>query len=376
MKLQMSHGEWLNIPTNELDKRVKVDDIPAEKALNKLRYLIEHEFKIKYENILLTNSELEKNTLIYTIILIPTMLILSIVFYFFLKRFSKIYSENNIILERSPDGIISTDENGNILQANRVARQIFGYDIDEFKRLSIEDLIPQKYRSDHIENRKNFMNKEQHRAMNQRDTIIQGKTKSGSYVDLSIAIASISIEGKNRAVAITRDITNINHLKQEASLDYLTNTFNRRSIDKYLNEEIERVKRYLRPLTIMLIDIDNFKSLNDKNGHLFGDEAIKQVSEYLQSTLRPSDKLGRWGGDEFLLICPELEDEYSIELAERIRSNFGSHPISIKHNITLSIGIATYKSDLNITASQLVSNADSALYRSKNAGKNKVNAFS
>lgn len=373
--LQNAHKYWQNLSTEELDKRVKIDDLPAEKALNELRNFIEQEYAIQFESTRLKNEALEEKTLFTTLVLIPVMLVLSIVFYFFLKRFSKIFSENNVILEHSPDGIIYSDEQGNILQANQKARSLFEYTTDEFTRLTIEDLIPDRHRGQHIKTRKDFMKKEQHQAMTQRDTVIQGKTKSGTFVDLSIEIASIHVEGKKRAIAITRDITNINHLRKEASLDFLTNSYNRRSIDKYLNDEIERTKRYKRPLSLMIIDIDNFKHLNDKNGHLFGDQAIIQVAEFIKSTIRPSDKFGRWGGDEFLLICPELEGENAIAFAERIRSDFCQQTISKENNITLSIGIATYQSELNLTASQLVSNADSALYQSKKEGKNKVNIF-
>lgn len=316
--LQYAHKYWQDIPTDELDKRVKVDDLPAEKALNELRNLIEQRFTTQYKSTHLKNQTLEKNTLISTIIVTTVLFILSIVFYIILKRLSKTYRENNIILEHSPDGIISTDEHGNILHANQVARNLFEYTKSEFRRLTIEDLIPNKHRRGHINKRKDFMQKEQHREMAQRVDNIQGKTKSGTYVDLNIEIASIVVEGEKRAIAIVRDITNINYLKKEASIDYLTNSYNRRSIDKYLNEEIGRTKRYKHPLTLMLIDIDNFKHLNDKNGHLFGDEAIKAVTEYLKSSIRPSDKLGRWGGDEFLLICPEITGENSITFAERI----------------------------------------------------------
>lgn len=375
LKLQQAQSHWQGLPVNELDELVKVNDEPAKESLKQLRELIIHRFNNDYRSTLLKTQSLNQYTLISTLVIIPAMMVLSLMLYIFMKRFGKIFRENQTILESSPDGIISADEHGNVVKANKVARQIFGYDHDEFLTLKIEDLMDDKYKSKHIKNRENFVKQEQHRHMNQRDTRILGKTKSGEFIDLSITIASVFIDGKSRSIVITRDITSINHLEKEANLDYLTNTINRRAIDKCINDEMLRTKRYQRPLSIMIIDIDNFKQLNDQQGHLMGDKAIIHVAEFLKSSVRPSDKLGRWGGDEFLLVCPELNSQSALELAERIRTTFASLDLSCEHKMTLSIGIDTYEGDSDATINKLLTNADSALYHSKNKGKNQANVF-
>lgn len=375
LNLQKAHDEWHSFSIAELDKKLKVDDFPAKSSLDNLRQLIEQRFDLKYQDNLLKTNSLSRNTFVSAFIIIPLMFFLSIAFYLLLKRYTKIYTENNIVLERSPDAILSADANGKIIQANHVARELFGYSANEFSHLTIEDLILKEFRNQHIENRKHFIKKEQHRQMSQRDTLIQGVKKSGELVDLNITIASTKIDGETRTITIARDITSINNLEKEATLDHLTSCLNRRAIDQHLNDEIERTKRYQRPLTLMLIDIDRFKNLNDQHGHLMGDEAIKTVSSFLKDMIRPSDKLGRWGGDEFLLICPELEELSSLEFAERIRTQFCQHPIAMQFDITLSIGIVTYLGEDDLIASQLVNKADSALYRSKKEGRNKVNIF-
>ncbi len=374
-RLKSAHDQWRNLSTNDLDELVKINDKPAELALSQLRTMIIKGFENRYQLALNKTDLLERNTLVSAFFIIPVLLFLILMLYVFIKRFSKIVNENQAILESSPDGIIYADEEGYIIQTNKAACTIFGYSKKEFLKLTIEDLLDEKHRNKHKINRQNFTGKEQSRLMSQRANKILGKTKEGKYVDLSIAISSVIVDGESRSIAIARDITSINHLEKEANLDHLTNIFNRRSIDKFLKEELQRAERYQRPISLMLIDIDNFKQLNDSAGHLIGDEAIKQVADYLKGKIRPSDKLGRWGGDEFLLICPELNEQDSIAFAERIRAAFLQYPLADQYQLTLSIGITTYDISMKLSITQLISHADTALYRSKNNGRNKVSHF-
>ncbi|WP_099036338.1 sensor domain-containing diguanylate cyclase [Lacimicrobium alkaliphilum] len=161
-----------------------------------------------------------------------------------------------------------------------------------------------------------------------------------------------------------------NLMKQLSETDSLTSLSNRRKLDDILASEIGRASRYDSPLSVILGDIDHFKRVNDKFGHIKGDKVITRVAELLKQHTRDTDTVGRWGGEEFLLICPGIEQNSATELAEKIRTVIASELKVDKIKITASFGIAAYKHQ--DTVDSLVSRADKALYNSKQSGRNQV----
>jgi len=149
-----------------------------------------------------------------------------------------------------------------------------------------------------------------------------------------------------------------------ARVDSLTGTLNRRGIEDRLVEELARSARAGTTVSILLIDLDHFKQINDTLGHPAGDDAIRHVSSSISSTLRTFDLLGRFGGDEFLLILPEVPATIAHSVAERLRNSLATLP-SLP---TLSIGIA--QSDPGESIPSLLARADQALYQAKAAGRN------
>ncbi|MGE5657702.1 MAG: diguanylate cyclase [Actinomycetota bacterium] len=165
-------------------------------------------------------------------------------------------------------------------------------------------------------------------------------------------------------------------LEKLATTDPLTGVWNRRHLFALAEREITRVHRYNRPLSLLIIDIDHFKIINDTYGHAGGDEVLAILAKTVLNCLRKADFFGRFGGEEFVAFLPETTLKTAVAAAERIRENLANIVISVDEQqirITVSIGVASYqKEDLTIDA--LLQRADKALYQAKNQGRNQVAA--
>lgn len=162
-----------------------------------------------------------------------------------------------------------------------------------------------------------------------------------------------------------------NHLLKEQSItDPLTGLYNRLKLDEDIAHEISRVQRSKSEFSIILLDIDHFKGVNDTYGHLTGDQTLKEFSTLLKDNLRASDILGRWGGEEFLIICPDSNLEGCQKLAKQLRKKISTHPFSKVGTLTASFGVATHIPGEQ--ANTVISRADLALYAAKHQGRNRV----
>lgn len=152
--------------------------------------------------------------------------------------------------------------------------------------------------------------------------------------------------------------------------DFLTNLYNRTKMDQALTDEMARAKRTESEFSILLFDVDFFKKVNDTFGHQTGDKVLISLANAAKESLRSYDIIGRWGGEEFLVLCPQCSHNEAMDVAERLRQNVqNAHsPVNLEH--TVSIGVATMKKD--DTPHTLVSRADHALYQAKHEGRNKV----
>ena len=161
--------------------------------------------------------------------------------------------------------------------------------------------------------------------------------------------------------------------ERQAMHDPLTKLPNRRGMWEFLEHEYKRAQRSNSPLTIMLIDIDYFKKINDEFMHEGGDEVLEKISLLFQQNVRKQDRLARWGGEEFLFLLPETDTKDAFTLAEKIRKTVENHEIKFRgHNIklTISIGLTEITSDVNID--QAINQADHYLYEAKNNGPNQT----
>ena len=165
----------------------------------------------------------------------------------------------------------------------------------------------------------------------------------------------------------------VSDLEKEAIYDPLTKCFNKKEIgilfERFLKESI----RYNKPLSIMMLDIDFFKKVNDTYGHLAGDFVLKEVANIIRSTIRNSDICGRFGGEEFVVVLPNTKLNGAMKLAERIRENIQNNKFIFQNQeipVTISIGITS--ASKNDSLFSLIERADDALYEAKNKGRNRV----
>ena len=177
------------------------------------------------------------------------------------------------------------------------------------------------------------------------------------------------------AVAIDRTVlkSKAGELEQLSVTDALTGLLNRRYLDKRLIEEIQRSKRHRFPMSLMMLDIDGFKSYNDTFGHPAGDRALKIVANVLQDILRGADVAARYGGEEFAILLPQTTSSEAAVIAERLRQRV-EHTEFPKRKITVSIGIAACSNDVD-TPGDIIGAADHALYEAKNHGRNNVQVY-
>lgn len=163
-------------------------------------------------------------------------------------------------------------------------------------------------------------------------------------------------------------------LKEESHLDSLTQVKNRKFLLETLELEFHRSRRFLNPLTLLFVDIDHFKTINDTYGHTGGDTVLKNVVQILSEAIRPADIIGRYGGEEFVVGLLETDETMAKEIAERLRLKVALGPVTLGHHTvsaTISIGLASLKPGIE-SIEDLIERADSAMYKAKKAGRNQV----
>lgn len=183
--------------------------------------------------------------------------------------------------------------------------------------------------------------------------------------DLAIGASAYQIEQLNNQLQQAND-----RLEHLVHTDALTQLWNRYHMEQALDEELSRSQRHGHPLSVIIFDIDNFKHINDEHGHDVGDEVLKGIAKALARLTRQSDALGRWGGEEFLVIAAETQLADACDLAERLREALATIEFDKAGVVTASFGVAEL--DPSETRSEVVRRADRALYRAKNEGRNRV----
>ncbi|TMP39018.1 GGDEF domain-containing protein [Pseudoalteromonas rubra] len=282
--------------------------------------------------------------------------------------------ERACLFNAIPDALLYCEYNGRITRVNQSCTELFGYGARELLTMTVEDLIPVRFRELHRKERRNFSGRAQMRRKGENGLNIVGLHKSGDEIPLDIAIARTALGQETYFVAVIRDIRPELQLQQKAELDFLTQVYNRGQIEQILKDELSRAHRYQRSLSVMMVDIDKFKTLNDTLGHQVGDAALAELSGFLTASIRPSDRLGRWGGDEFVLVCPEIGAEKALQMAERLVMTYNEQN---QYDLSLSIGV-TSRTQVGSQADveTLIGEADDALYQAKAAGRGRAILFS
>jgi diguanylate cyclase len=193
---------------------------------------------------------------------------------------------------------------------------------------------------------------------------------------LALEKSTLDLENANEALKLR--LNDINHLqeqlREQAHRDPLTGQYNRRYLDTTLQREMFRAAREQLPITLLMVDIDHFKAINDSHGHPVGDEVLRQIGLILATHARSHDVVCRYGGEEFLLMLPQLPSTLALQRAEQLRRAAKTHVFSTEAGdirVTLSVGVATYP-DNGQTVDELLRSADHALYQAKREGRNRV----
>jgi diguanylate cyclase (GGDEF)-like protein len=201
------------------------------------------------------------------------------------------------------------------------------------------------------------------------------QTFTRSEISLMNKMARASANSLNNAFLFEQVEDEKTRLEKLSITDYLTGIYNLRYFYHRIIEEFSRAQRYSSSLSCLMLDIDDFKKINDVYGHKTGDMVLKEFAVRLRKHSRKSDLLARYGGDEFILLLPEITPEGAIAEAERIRECINRDRLKSlkgKKEITISIGIASYPHPIIKSQDDLISSADAALMRAKNSGKNRV----
>jgi diguanylate cyclase (GGDEF)-like protein/PAS domain S-box-containing protein len=203
------------------------------------------------------------------------------------------------------------------------------------------------------------------------------RTQNGRVFWARLSAQRLRLNGEDSMLATVIDISveraTHDHLRLQATHDPLTGLYNRRHLEEVARKEVDRAHRHHRPLAVAMLDADHFKAINDRYGHHGGDQVLRAIAERCQRTLRTNDVLGRYGGEEFVVLFPETGLAEAGIVAERLRASIADQPVTVGDSavpVTVSLGVAALTPDLDLQ--RLLQRADGAMYAAKQAGRNLV----
>ncbi len=193
--------------------------------------------------------------------------------------------------------------------------------------------------------------------------------------ELRLKNVQLEKQAKQTEERIKEQARIIAELRAKVRVDALTGLFNRMALEKDLEKELSRVKRYNYPVSLIMCDIDHFKKINDTYGHVIGDKVLKNLAMIWRKSVRETDSIYRYGGEEFMIIAPHTTKEDSYKLAERLRKRVSGYRFVVEPpdkfiTITISLGVTQIRSDESM--SQLLARVDKALYQAKEEGRNRT----
>jgi diguanylate cyclase (GGDEF)-like protein/PAS domain S-box-containing protein len=284
------------------------------------------------------------------------------------------------LVESSDEAIIGKTIDGRIVSWNRGAERLYGYSAKEVIGRSISLLMPEDRHHELEEILEQIGRGER---IEHRETV--RRHKNGGAIEVSLSMSPvIGPEGRvDGAAAISRDITERKQLESQlrflADHDVLTGLFNRRRFIQELAHQVELSERYGQGGAVLILDLDNFKEINDSLGHGAGDDAVRAVGLALARRLRSSDVLARLGGDEFAVLLPQGDGENARTVAAGLLDALRGHPVFLagrRVRITTSIGVALFGPGEGLDSEALLSNADIAMYHAKEAGRDRFEVYS
>jgi diguanylate cyclase (GGDEF)-like protein/PAS domain S-box-containing protein len=279
-------------------------------------------------------------------------------------RFRQMFEGHGVIM------MMIEPHSGKIVDANSAAARFYGYSVAQLKDMNISYI-------NQLSAEEIAINREQSATGAERSFVFPHRLSDGSIRMVEVHSTPIGDSDHVLLYSIVQDVTERKQaeevLAHEATHDPLTGALNRRAVLDALSRESSRVRRQHTGLAVAICDIDHFKEINDTHGHMVGDEVLCSLVRLLESRLRPYDYLGRWGGEEFVLILPDVKENDEDGLCDRLRKVVMDTPIATKAgsvSITISFGVKIWKDNENVD--QLITAADVALYQAKSEGRNRV----
>ena len=279
------------------------------------------------------------------------------------------------IVNTAKDAIFMLDSKGEVMFWNPAAEVIFGYKKEEImgKKFPLF-LMPEKVRDTVTGKDVELCDLLQFEKTSGYQFEVEFKRKSGEVVYVEVSFSPIEIRKGTYTVAIGRDVTKHKQFERELFVlsvtDPLTGAYNRRYTVKKMEEEFERARRGFNVFSVIMLDIDRFKKVNDNFGHDVGDLVLRKLVNNIMERIRKIDTLGRWGGEEFLIILPGANINDAVLLAEELRRSINQMEIPKVGHVSVSLGVATYK--MGDSVDSLVKRADEMLYKAKAEGRNCV----
>jgi diguanylate cyclase (GGDEF)-like protein/PAS domain S-box-containing protein len=299
-----------------------------------------------------------------------------------IKNWEKINKDSEerhrLMTENACDIIATVDLSGNFTYISPSVEKITGYTPTEVIRhyREIGYFLPgvQKEMDRQRERIKTMVEKgERFDAINFEQRQVR-KDGTSIYTDTVLSGIYDEEDKFRELLAISRDITEKVKIRKKiielSETDKLTMLCNRMKLDYTLELELCRAKAKASTFSLIMIDIDDFKQINDRFGHLAGDVVLVELAKLFKAMTRSTDLVGRWGGEEFLVILPDTDEWGAIELAEKIRSGVSENCFPEQQQITISLGVSVFSGDA--TVDSIIHRADQALYQAKKNGKNQV----
>lgn len=277
------------------------------------------------------------------------------------------------VIDSLPTLYYLVDADGWIVRWNNKSIEVSGYSAAEHKHMHLLDLFEGEDK-DHIADR---MGQVFEIGAASADSNL--RTKDGRKIPYHFSGKLIHVGGLPYLSGLGIDISEQKQLEkqltEQATTDGLTGVSNRRHFLQLAEREITLARHYGHPLTLLMLDLDHFKSINDKHGHKAGDDVLREVIQICRRVIRDSDCIGRLGGEEFAILLPRTDRDGAYQLAERLRRQIAESSIALAHDageltFTTSIGMAPMSRDWGID--KLLAIADDALYAAKAAGRNCV----
>jgi diguanylate cyclase (GGDEF)-like protein/PAS domain S-box-containing protein len=273
-----------------------------------------------------------------------------------------------------PDGILLVDERGRILRANPAMADLCGLAVAQLRGGSLEALLPPEHRAAHGGHLRRFFAAPRQRAMG-GSVPLSLWHQEGRAIPVNVSLGPCQFEGQACALAVVRDMTALQALHDEARRqamhDSLTGLYSRAMFHEVLNRAVEHSTRTGALMALLLIDLDDFKSVNDGHGHHVGDELLQEVAQRMRQALRAGDTLARLGGDEFAVLLRDLpEPQAATAVADKLLQGV-AQPWRLHHHEMspgASVGIVFLPRD-GADAATLLRRADMAMYRAKDAGR-------